>query len=98
MLSMIKKNTIVNLLNFLIEQHRDLTWKLDCCYSNGKDLIVYKILINSLQNNQIKGNIQFNSSTGEVLNFKYSGFNLKYKTEIIDLLLDLVNYEKTSLV
>ena len=95
---MIKKSTIVNLLNYLIEQHRDLTWKLDCCYSDGKDLIIYKILINSLQNNQIKGNIQFNSSNGEVLNFNYLGFKLKDKTGIVDLLLDLCNYEKTSLI
>ena len=95
---MIKKSTIVNLLNYLIEQHRDLTWKLDCCYSNGKDLIIYKILINSLQNNQIKGNIQFNSSNGEVLTFNYLGFKLKDKTGIVDLLLDLCNYERTSRV
>ena len=89
---------ILDLLKKLSNDHSQLTWKINCVYVNGKDQSIYEIIIYTLPDQEIKGRITFNMLTGEVTNCYYQGVGRIEEEQIVDVLLDLINYETTYML
>ncbi len=93
----LSRHTIVDLLNHLIKERKDLSWKLGVGYHNGADVSIYEILIFEIRNNKTIGEIAYNGSTGSLLNMKISGYRQQMADNIIDAMLDINNYLRTKI-
>ncbi|MFQ3213416.1 MAG: hypothetical protein ACJAT1_001990 [Marivirga sp.] len=87
----IDKETIVDLLNFLIEEHHDLSWKMGTGYHNGVDVSIYEVLVYEIKSNRTIAKVAFNGFSGAVVNLQQPGFKEKKATHIVDALLDMSN-------
>ncbi len=88
----LSKNTIVNLLNHLIKERRDISWKMGVGYHNGVDISIYEILIYEIKNNRTLSKIAFNGDNGSLLRMKTIGYKQKMADNVVDALLDLNNF------
>lgn len=85
--------TIANLLKKITEDHPDITSRLQCCYSDGMGETIYKITIHKEPGHQYKGTITFQLENEKVLLCNYKGFKEQGAENVVDILLDLINYE-----
>ena len=95
--------TILQLLIKLCNINKKLRWQIRCTYVEASgEAILYIIFYENVSSVQ-KGTIAFNETSWEVINFRYSGYSLEYSAphsqqnpdNLVDLLLDLINYEKS---
>jgi RNA binding exosome subunit len=87
----INKDIIVDLLNFLIEEHRDLSWKMVTGYHNGVDISIYEVLVFEIKSNKTIAKIAFNGFNGNVINLQQACLKDKKATHIVDAILDINN-------
>ena len=87
------KFTIINLLNKLSNEQK-VSWRLKSLSSTGQNNNLLEILIFSLADQHRKGQITFHADTGTVLKVKYNGFSNSTADNIVDMLLDVINFEK----
>lgn len=90
---MVTEVVILDLLKKLSRDNSQLTWKINCIFVNGKEQSVYEIIIYLLPENEIKGRITFNMQEGKVLNCYYQGIGRIEDEHVVDVLLDLINFE-----
>ena len=104
--------TISNLLNKFSNDHKNISWKMNCSYSNGMGMTINEIKIIAQPGNRSIGIFTYRVQTGSVLFFNYNvlknsrlsaGLNVdssgKAGSEnIVDILLDLMNYSKNHSV
>lgn len=88
------KTTILNLLNKFSNDHKDTSWKLDCSYSDGLETTINEIKILAKPDNRCVGIFIYRVETGTVLFCTYKKIKNKNAENIIDLLLDIINYSK----
>ncbi|GAA5038286.1 hypothetical protein GCM10011506_34800 [Marivirga lumbricoides] len=86
------KNTIVDLLNHLIKERRDISWKMGVGYHDGINISIYEILIFEIKNNRTISKIAFNGNSGKLLKIKVCGYRQKMADNIIDAILDINNF------
>lgn len=87
------KFTIINLLNKLATDQK-ITWRMKSLFMNGQDKSVLEILIFTIPEQRRKGQITFQADSGKVLKVKYRGFSNTPAENIVDMLLDVINFEK----
>jgi len=87
-------STILNLLNKFSEDHKDITWKLKCVYSDGIDNQINQIKIIAHPSNNVIGLFSYRVETGRVLSCLYKKLKKDKSEHIIDMLLDMMNYSK----
>ena len=92
-LVMSDKFTIINLLNKLAIDQK-VSWRLKSLFVNGTDNNVLEILIYTLPDQGRKGHITFQADSGKVLKVQYRGFSNRPADNIVDMLLDVINFEK----
>lgn len=90
------KNTIVDLLNFLIKDHRDWSWKMAGSYGNGGGFSICEIIIYEIKNNKTLGKIAYQVETGKILNMRFSGYKKVRADNAVDAMLDLISYTKRA--
>lgn len=90
---MSNKFIIINLLNKLSNEQK-VSWRLKSQYTDGQDNNLLEILIFSLPGQGRKGQITFQADTGKVLKVQYNGFSSSPAENIVDMLLDVINFEK----
>jgi hypothetical protein len=87
--------TILSLIIKLCDIRKKLRWQIRCAYIDGQGDAVFRIIFyDALQNSQ-KGEISFYQNTEQILNFRFAGYNGDKPETLIDLLLDLINHEKS---
>lgn len=87
----IDKDTIVDLLNFLIQEHHDLSWKMGPGYHNGLDVSIYEVMVYEIKSHKTIAKVAFNGFNGAIINFFQSGVKEQKATHIVDALLDMNN-------
>ncbi len=90
------KNTIVNLLNHLIKDRRDISWKMGVGYHNGVDVSTYEVLIYEIKNNRMLSKIAFNGENGRLLRMRTIGYRQKMADNVVDAILDLANFMRSE--
>ena len=88
------QTTILNLLNKFSEDHKNISWKIKCSYSDGMGTTINQIKIIALPENRIVGVFAYTVETGLVLFCRYKKLKKTKSENIIDLLLDMMNYSK----
>ncbi len=87
------KFTIINLLNKLANDQK-ITWRIKSLYANGQDNNVLEVLIFTIPEQRRIGKITFQADNGQVLKVQYKGFSSSPAENIVDMLLDVINFEK----
>lgn len=91
----IEKGAVSDLLHLLSAQHKQIGWKKRCIYTNGLDNNVLEIKFYQYSDNHQIGRIAYNDFSGAVLQMKYRGDFARSPGHIIDILLDVINKEKS---
>jgi len=92
------KATILNLLNKFSRDHRDITWKLKCVYSDALGNTINQIKIFARPDNRIIGIFSYRVETGMVVFCMYKKLKKTRSENIVDMLLDMINYSKGQTV
>ncbi|MCS6794490.1 MAG: hypothetical protein RMJ97_00190 [Raineya sp.] len=89
--------TILNLLTKLCNVRKRMRWQIRCNYVDSEGKAVFNILFYENHTNNLYGDIAFQQSSETVLYCKYANFQEETPSNLTDLLLDLINYEKSLL-
>jgi len=89
------ERTIKGLLDKFASDNENLSWRLNCAYSDGMYTNINQIEIYRHPGNRMIGVISYNDYTGSVLFCMFKRMRLSNTTEIVDVLLDMINYSKT---
>lgn len=90
---MIEKYTIINILNKLAAEHK-LYWQIKSAYQDGLDQNMLEILIYTLPRQARRGHILYDGNTGLVKRAQYTGLREQPADGVVDMLLDVLNFEK----
>lgn len=88
------KTTILNLLNKFSNDHENISWKIECSYSDGIGTTMNQISIISQPGNHNIGIITYRVETGKVMTCNYKKMEKPVSENIVDTLLDMINYSK----
>ncbi len=88
------QSTILNLLNKFAQDHENVSWKMECVYSDGLSTTLNQIKIMAQPGNRIVGFITFKVETGLVLFCMYKDMQKTESQNIVDMLLDMMNHSK----
>jgi hypothetical protein len=86
--------TILNLLNKFSNDHENVSWELKNCYSDGMGTTINQIKIFTHSNKRTIGVFSYQVETGRVLFCWYKNLRRTKKENIMDMLLDMINYSK----
>jgi len=95
---MSERGTIKDLLNNFSSKRKNISWKINCLYSDGKGITMNQIKIISLPDNNNIGTFVYQVETGIVSSCRYKTLKKEYSENIIDMLLDLINYSKGQMI
>jgi len=97
-IAMNDRETILNLLNKFSDDHKNITWKIECAYSDGMGTTINQIKIIAQPGNRNIGLFTYRVETGMVLFCMYKKLKKNNSENIVDLLLDMINYSKGQLI
>jgi hypothetical protein len=89
-----ERATVFNLLNNLSTEHENISWKMKCLYCDGKGTTMNQIVIISLPENINIGTLVYQVETRIVSFCEYKKLQKSDPENIIDMLLDIINYSK----
>ena len=92
------RTTILNLLNKFSKDRKDISWKMKCIYSDGMGTTINEIKIIAQPGNRSIGIFTYRIETGMVLFCMYNDMQRSHSGEIIDVLLDMMNYSKGHII
>ena len=92
------RTTVLNLLNKFSSDHANISWKMECSYSDGKGTTINEIKIIVQPGNRVIGVFSYKMETGKVMFCSYKNFEKTNSMNIIDLLLDVINYSKGKII
>ena len=85
-------STIMDLLGKLASDHKEIKWRMRCTYADGLGKSYHEIQL-FRESERKKTTILFQMESGQVLPYGCNGIATQESDNIIDLLLDLINYE-----
>ena len=88
------RTTILNLLNKFSTDHKNISWKIECSYSDGMGTTINEIKIIAQPGNRSIGVFVYKVETGMVLFCMYKKLKKSNSENIVDMLLDMINYSK----
>lgn len=94
--SMKDRTTILNLLNKFSNDHKNISWTIKCEYSDGIGTTNNQIKIIAQPGNRTIGIFTYNVETGIVSFYMYKKLKKTNSENIVDMLLDMMNYQKDN--
>lgn len=88
------KTLILNLLNKFSEDHSNVSWSMECSYSDGMGTTFNQIKIIAQPGNRQIGVFTYRVETGIVQFCMYKKLGKTSSDNIVDILLDMINYSK----
>lgn len=90
--------TTLNLVIKLCNIRKRLRWQIRCNYFTNEGESVFNISFYDNYTSALAGHIAFVQGSEEVLDFRFSGYKGEKAENLTDLLLDLINYEKSLIL
>jgi len=97
-MGMIDRIIILNLLNKLSTENKNIFWKMECLYCDARGTTINQIKIYSKENCRNIGLFIYRGETGIVQFCMHDGLKKSSSENIVDLLLDLINYTRGEVV
>ncbi len=90
------QSTIINLLDKFTASHENIQWEMTCAYSDAMGTTINQITIFHRDSKAIIGVFTYHVETGNVLCCMYDKLTKNPSQGIVDMLLDMMNYEKQN--
>ena len=90
--------TILNLLNKFSNDHKNISWKMKCSFSDGMGTTINQINIIAQPGNRNIGVFSYQIETGIVIFCNYKKLKKPKSENIVDMLLDMINYSKAETI
>ncbi len=88
------QSTVINILDQFAADHENISWEMSCAYSDGMGTTINQITILHTDSKAIIGIFTYHIETGNVLCCMYDNLTKSPTEGIVDMLLDMMNYEK----
>jgi hypothetical protein len=89
----VTRRTVIEILKEISRVNPEITWKMNCCYSDGEFQTLYEIFFKESHTNKVMGRILYCMENARVVRMRYRGLG-KIRTEnIIDALLEVLYYQ-----
>ncbi len=92
------RTIILNLLNKFSNEHKNVFWKMKCSYSDGMGTTINQIKIIAQPGNRTIGIFSYRVETGIVSFCMYKKLKKTKSENIVDMLLDMINYSKGQII
>ena len=92
------RTTILNLLNKFSNDHKNISWKMKCSFSDGLGTTINQINIIAQPGNRNIGIFSYRIETGRVLFCTYKKLKKPKSENIVDILLDMITYSKSETI
>lgn len=92
------RRTILNLLNKFSNEHKNISWKMECTYSDAMGTTINEIKIMAHPGNRTIGIFAYRVETGMVLFCMHEKIKKPNSENIVDILLDMINYSKGQII
>ena len=92
------RRTILDLLNKFSNDHKNISWKMKCTYSDAMGTTINEIKLIVQPGNRTIGIFAYNVETGMVLFCMYKNLKKPNSENIVDMLLDMINYSKGQII
>lgn len=92
-----EEEIIYGILGSLCSCRKIIRCKIHCVYTDGKDCSIFSICFYQSGWTRMVGKISFSGETGKVYQCAYKDVHFSSVLNIVDLLLDLYNFEKEML-
>lgn len=92
------KLVILNLLHKFSNDNHNVSWKMECAYCDGLGTTINKIKIIEQPGNRDIGIFTYRVETGMVVYSKYKKMKSNNPVNIVDHLLDMMNYSKDQMI
>lgn len=86
------------ILDQLVRDLPQYRWESMCIHSDGLGMTVIEINIYQAGGSERIGQIAYHLETGDILNHRYRGYEGNAPESILDLILDVVNLERSRVV
>ncbi len=90
------QSTIRNLLDKFSADNENFSWEMSCAYSDAMGTTINQITIFHRDSKTIIGIFTYHVETGNVLCCMYDKLTKTPTEGIVDMLLDMMNYEKSN--
>lgn len=90
--------SILNLLNKFSNDHKHISWKMKCLYSDGMGTTINEIKIIVEPGNRSVGIFTYKVETGMVISCNYKNLKKNNSDNIVDMLLDMMNHSKGQII
>lgn len=89
--------TLTNILNVISNKNPNINWRINCKYDNGEGKTLMEIKFVESYPERVKGRVTYDHFSGDVLRYKYTGFEESNShVNIVDMLLDIMNHENVG--
>lgn len=87
---------VSHLLDLLVKDYPTVHWYQGGCYANEQGEALVEVIIYEGTYRKIRGIIVYNAHTGRVINLRYQYYpaTVEDETDVVNTLLDLINFEK----
>jgi hypothetical protein len=86
-------NYLYDIVKKINSLHENDSYKISCGFSNGEDCTLILITFYN-SNSRAVGHITFQEETGKICRYNYKNLRFSNTESVVDLLLDIYNYEK----
>ncbi len=90
---MIGNNSLYEIVKKINSVQENGSYKISCGYSNGVDCTLILISFYNSKSRSV-GHITFQEETGKICRYTYKNLSFNNTENVVDLLLDIYNYEK----
>lgn len=88
------KKTIISLLNSFSEHRDKISWRIRCTFCDGMGTTYNEIRIIDSIRKRCVGSFLYHVETGIVIYCRYKHLKKQDSENIIDMILDMMNYER----
>jgi hypothetical protein len=88
------RTTILNLLNKFSADHENVYWCIKCLFSDGMGTTMNEITIVAQPGDRNVGTFTYQVETGMVMHCHYKDLKKPKSRNIVDTLLDMINYSE----
>ncbi len=92
------RSTKLNLLNKFSNDHENISWKIECSYSDGMGTTMNQITVIAQPGSRNIGVFAYRVETGTVMVCSYKKMKKPNSENIVDTLLDMINYSKGQII
>jgi hypothetical protein len=89
-------HAVREILDGLVKELPGYRWERICAFSDGKETTIIEVSLYRKQGSEMAVTLSYQLETGALINCRYDAYNAPLPDSLIDLLLDICNFERAK--